>query len=136
MKMNTANSHNHYGYYLFVGKRMGLLIISIAMISQVVGCAINENTEEFDGYGYYRWGSNTYTIWNAPISTLNESDSQCVTKQTLTSVDFQIKKKLTIDCLEVEKLHHDKGNLFKEILHSFFHSQTGMYFFASLLELL
>ena len=119
-------------------KKIGHLIVLLTLIMQVSCSPMTTNSEEFDGYGYYRWGSNTYTINNAPISTLNESDSQCVTKSSATSIGDKVQEKISINCLEVMKLGKDryKSKMFFEMLNNFFNSQTGMYFFASLLELL
>ena len=118
--------------------KIGLLVVSITMILQVVGCSMTTNSDEFDGYGYYRWGSNTYTINNAPISTLNESDSQCVTKSSAISIGDKVQEKISINCLEVMKLGKDryKSKMFFEMLDNFFNSQMGIYAIASLLELL
>ena len=119
-------------------KKIGYLIVLHTLIMQVSCTPMTTNLDDFDGYGYYRWGSNTYTVWNAPISTLNESDSQCVTKSISKSINFEVKNQTTIECLEVMKLGKDryKSKMFYGMLNNFFNSQTGMYFFASLLELL
>ena len=116
--------------------RIRLLAVSFFMILQV-GCSpMTTNSEDFNGYGYSRWGSNTYTIMNAPTHTLNESDSKCITKTKSISIDDEIKNKTTTECVEVNNLHSDKSKVFREILNSFFNSGTGMMFISGLLELL
>ena len=119
-------------------KKIGYLIVLHTLIMQVSCTPMTTNLDDFDGYGYYRWGSNPYTVWNAPISTLNESDSQCVTKSSAISIGDKVQEKISINCLEVMKLGKDryKSKMFFQMLDNFFNSQTGMYFFASLLELL
>ena len=113
------------------------LFLIFAFLTPLTGC-YTANQNEFDGYGYYRWGSNTYTVWNVDEKYLTTDDSQCVTKSSATSIGDKVQEKISINCLEVMKLGKDryKSKMFYEMLDNFFNSQTGMYFIASLLELL
>ena len=61
-----------------------------AFLTPLTGC-YTTNQNQIDGYGYYRWGSNSYNVWNIDSEYLNSDDSKCVTKTESISIDNQIK---------------------------------------------
>ena len=120
---------------------MDLKVLSVLLITflGLNSCyTINQNEFDESQLGYYKYGSNTYTVWNVDEKYLTTDDSQCVTKSSATSIGDKVQEKISINCLEVMKLGKDryKSKMFYEMLDNFFNSQTGMYFIASLLELL
>ena len=108
-----------------------------AFLTPLTGC-YTTNQNQIDGYGYYRWGSNSYNVWNIDSEYLNSDDSKCVTKTESISIDNQIKNKTTKECIEVMNLGKDryKSKMFSQILDNFFNSPSGMVLISELIQLL
>ena len=64
--------------------KIGLLVVSITMILQVVGCSYEEKYIS----NYEKYGSNTISEFSVDAKYLIEEDSKCVTRSVSKSIDF------------------------------------------------
>ncbi len=108
-----------------------------AFLIPLTGC-YTTNQNQIDGYGYYRFGSNSYNVWNVQNQYLTTDDSQCVVKSKSVLLNDQVVNKVSRECVEVTKLGEDKyvSQMFFNLMDSFFNSGSGMMLFSGLLELL